>query len=216
MTFALLGAAFLQGLIGSVHCATMCGPFTLILGSSSKFNQLLYNVGRTVFYATAGLLLGFSGGTLNDLLYSRLAAILGGALMLILAVTIALPSLRPRAHLPASVTRKLVSLTSTPRNAAATAILFGAISPLLPCGVLWPAFALALGTGNPVTGALVLVVFSLGTYPAMISIGLSGHSIVNAMKQPVWRITFSGVLFVVALVTIAGRENTLDFCGKLL
>lgn len=55
-----MGAAFLLGLAGSLHCVLMCGPLMLILASSKKTaflkHHLIYHSGRLLMY----LLLGFA------------------------------------------------------------------------------------------------------------------------------------------------------------
>nr|MBP7510795.1 sulfite exporter TauE/SafE family protein [Bacteroidia bacterium] len=59
--------AFLTGLLGSFHCAGMCGPIAFALpgnvkeGASFYFGRLLYNLGRMFSYATLGLFFGAFG-----------------------------------------------------------------------------------------------------------------------------------------------------------
>src|SRR6266568_3871002 len=62
-------AAFLFGLLGSVHCVGMCGPLVSLYASqpvpqaSAAIHRrlLLYNVGRVVVYVDLGILLGGAG-----------------------------------------------------------------------------------------------------------------------------------------------------------
>ncbi len=46
----------------------------------------------------------------------------------------------------------------------------GAITGLIPCGWLWAFVITAAGTGSPVSGALVMLAFWLGTVPAMVGL----------------------------------------------
>src|SRR5262245_46036505 len=62
--------AFILGLVGSVHCAGMCGPLALALpGRNSprthfSFGWLAHNSGRIVTYCLLGLLFGAIGKSL--------------------------------------------------------------------------------------------------------------------------------------------------------
>src|SRR4051794_22908245 len=63
----MLYSALFVGLVGSVHCLSMCGPIALALpvhqGSSWRRIQgrLLYNGGRILTYSLLGLLMGSLG-----------------------------------------------------------------------------------------------------------------------------------------------------------
>src|SRR5262245_50275664 len=65
-----LGAAFLAGLTGGVHCAAMCGPLVGVscggragpTGQSRWLGRALaYNAGRITSYSVAGALTGALG-----------------------------------------------------------------------------------------------------------------------------------------------------------
>src|SRR5215471_896062 len=62
--------AFILGLIGSLHCAGMCGPLALALPGStcrtSRFlvGRLAYNLGRILTYCMLGVVFGLVGKTL--------------------------------------------------------------------------------------------------------------------------------------------------------
>lgn len=60
-------AAFIIGLVSSLHCLGMCGPlaFALPVRTTNKWNKLfkylLYNLGRILTYASFGLVSGLIG-----------------------------------------------------------------------------------------------------------------------------------------------------------
>ena len=60
-------AAFLVGLVGSLHCIGMCGPIAIALPVPDSSNlsfftgRILYNLGRVVTYAFLGAVLGLVG-----------------------------------------------------------------------------------------------------------------------------------------------------------
>ncbi|MBK9511260.1 MAG: sulfite exporter TauE/SafE family protein [Cytophagaceae bacterium] len=66
-------AAFLLGLVGSLHCVGMCGPLTLLLPQTAYnsykfiFGRLLYNGGRIITYSLLGASVGFFGEKLSFL-----------------------------------------------------------------------------------------------------------------------------------------------------
>ena len=61
-------AAFLVGLVGSLHCIGMCGPIAIALPVPNSSNlsfftgRILYNLGRVVTYSFLGAILGLLGG----------------------------------------------------------------------------------------------------------------------------------------------------------
>ena len=62
-----LWTAFTLGLVGSLHCAGMCGPLALavpVMGRSRRaiiLSRLTYNSGRILTYAILGLVFGTMG-----------------------------------------------------------------------------------------------------------------------------------------------------------
>ena len=61
------GIAFALGLLGSLHCAAMCGPLLLALpvavGGAGRFiaGRVIYQLGRVLTYALLGILAGVLG-----------------------------------------------------------------------------------------------------------------------------------------------------------
>jgi sulfite exporter TauE/SafE len=50
------------------------------------------------------------------------------------------------------------------------ALALGAATPLLPCGLLWGMFLVAIGAGTPSGGALVMALFALGGTPGLATV----------------------------------------------
>src|SRR4051812_5646429 len=65
-----LWTAFILGMVGSLHCAGMCGPLALALpatgSNASSFiaGQIAYNGGRILTYCFLGVVFGIIGQTL--------------------------------------------------------------------------------------------------------------------------------------------------------
>ena len=181
MSMALLIAAFVQGLAGSAHCAGMCGPFVHVLNSRDENRlgmNLLYNSGRSVSYMLIGMVFGMAGGMLNAHIVAEAAGWVGGFLILFFGVAYLMPGgesalwiFRAPQKMTGFLTRTLTKGAGKPSSA----FLFGISSGLLPCGLLYPAYALSLTAGSSIGGGLVMLSFSLGTYPALLTLGgLSG------------------------------------------
>ncbi|MBI5037682.1 MAG: sulfite exporter TauE/SafE family protein [Candidatus Kerfeldbacteria bacterium] len=90
-----------------------------------------------------------------------------------------------------------------------TPIMVGALTIFVPCGVTQAMEVLAITSGNPVQGALILGVFVLGTVPLFGGIGL-----ITAKLGELWRGAFLKVtavaLLLMALYSINGALVVLD------
>jgi sulfite exporter TauE/SafE len=214
MTFALFSAAFVQGFAGSWHCPGMCGPIAHVLasgGGRTWWVTLFYNFGRSVSYFSVGLLLGLTGGLLNTIFLSSFAAVVGGLLIIVFG-TMYLFAGGPGAlvRLPDFVVRGLGRLLRSESGAAdrrrpLVALSFGMVSGLLPCGMLMPAYALALGSGDALAGAVAMVFFSLGTYPAMLATGAGSSFFWKQLNSPELRRVFGVAMIVLGIATIYMR-----------
>lgn len=211
---ALLGAVLLASLLGSLHCAGMCGPFAafaVIPGQGDAPDRgrlrlhLAYHGGRLASYASLGALAGALGAALDlggSLLgLQRGAAVLAGALMVgfgLLAMLrilgIRLPGSAPTRLLGRWIRRgHSLALGWSPLRRALT---IGALTALLPCGWLYAFVLAAAGTGSPLAGALTLVAFWLGTVPILASIGVSVQKLTGWSGR---RVQLAAALLVVVL-----------------
>jgi len=207
-----LGAVFLIGLLGSAHCAGMCGGFVMAVtetaGSSQqrRLHQALYFLGKTATYAVLGALAGAFGhalGTLFTGMQNVLSITLGVFLVVIglglIGVVKRFEGLRFFSQLSGFSTA-LSWLLRRPRPASIFGL--GLLNGLLPCGLVYGMLAMAAATGSPVQGALTMGVFGLATIPALYLVAIAG-----SLMRPVWRARFhlaSGILVIVlGLITIA-------------
>ena len=172
----LIWTAFLLGLVGSLHCAVMCGPLIVAVSSASApgvpfaASRLLYNSGRILTYCAMGLLFGAVGktfvlaGVQRWLSLGAGVAILAG-LLLSTRFTLKTPC--------AKLVVKLKSLFSSllQRRTLASHFLLGALNGLLPCGLVYVAAAGAATTMHPMAGAVHMAAFGAGTLPMMLGLG---------------------------------------------
>ncbi len=95
----------------------------------------------------------------------------GMALYLALAMIGRVPS--PEIYLVTLTTRwgrAIQHLTARPGGPHSAAFLLGLVWGLLPCGLILTALLTAAATGSPWRGALTMLAFGLGTWPALLGI----------------------------------------------
>ncbi len=193
---ALFGTIFVTSLVGSPHCAGMCGPFVAFAvgtgrGRSTTLHAA-YNLGRLATYALLGAISGLLGQALNlggaQVGIPQAAAVVAGAMMVTFGVVLLLRSLGvrlPEAPLPGFV-RAIVmrshraALAMTPVRRAT---VIGLCSALLPCGWLYAFVITAAGTASALWGALVMVAFWLGTVPILLSLGVSVRALLGTVGK---------------------------------
>jgi hypothetical protein len=182
-----LAAAFLAGLAGGAHCAAMCGPLIRI-ASCARVNgsggerwlrhALAYNAGRIATYAAAGAVTGAVGaGGLalrGEPLTQQLVLAAMSVSLIVLAAYLAglAPLVRAVEAAGAVAWRRIapVSRRFLPASTPARAFGLGLVFGWLPCGMVYVALLAALSTAHPLSGALVMAAFGLGTLPNLLAI----------------------------------------------
>ena len=175
-----LWTAFLLGLVGSLHCAGMCGPLALALpggaGGTVRFlaGRVAYNVGRIVTYCALGAVFGLVGGTLWLAGIQRWTSIGLGLLLLAgLFLSRRLALWRP---VTAGVDRLKGGMAPLLRRRTISAVgLLGLLNGLLPCGLVYVACAAATSTGSGLNGLLYMALFGAGTVPMLLAISVGGR-----------------------------------------
>lgn len=179
-------SALVLGLVGSSHCAAMCGGIAALatpkrrlptVDGPSLLSIIAQNAGRITSYVLAGAI----AGAVGDLASARFAdgrmAIRIALGLLLMGVGLVLAGLfparmsvetamRPLWRLVEPVARRLLPIRSAPH-----AFAFGLIWGWLPCGLVYSALSLAAVSGTATSGALTLGAFGLGTLPMMTAVG---------------------------------------------
>jgi len=159
---ASISGAALAGLMGSPHCIAMCGGFATAC-SKSPSHAVAWNLGRLTTYT----LLGAAAGALGSRIPGPgwIAHVLAGSLTLWFAASLAGLVSAPKWQLP-GLTRAASKLG---RNTGAIGrYFFGMATSLLPCGLVYTALGIPMGTQDPVAGALAMLAFGLGTTPILL------------------------------------------------
>ena len=216
------GMMFIVGLLTSVHCIAMCGGINLSQcipvadddnGKTPKnkiiFPSLLYNTGRVISYSVIGFLLGGMGMLLTGgggmgipLLLQAILKIIAGLFMVIMGINMLgwIPLLRKfQIRFP----QRLVDKINKKRRRENRPFFVGLLNGLMPCGPMQSMQIIALGSGNPISGATAMLIFSLGTVPLMLGFG----SMVSALGKKYTKIVMRGGSVLVVVLGLAGTES---------
>jgi hypothetical protein len=175
------GIAIALGLLGSLHCAAMCGPLLLALpvapGGPGRFiaGRVVYQLGRIVTYCLLGVVAGLVGKSIFLAGFQRWLSIALGAAVLLgfllsKRIAVSAPVVRLVGRLKSAMSAQLR------HRGFRSLTLLGMLNGLLPCGLVYVALAGAVSQGGLFDGITYMALFGLGTTPMMLGIGLSGRA----------------------------------------
>ncbi|HIJ23236.1 MAG TPA: sulfite exporter TauE/SafE family protein [Gammaproteobacteria bacterium] len=207
LTESLLFSAFLMGLLGSTHCAGMCGGIVSALTIGIEQQQrkqhiatylVAYNSGRIFSYMVAGALIASIGnilGVIADAIIVRQLLTLFSASLLIL-LGFYLSGLWPTAILKieqgGAYLWRFIEPTAQrwiPIRTNAQAIVAGLLWGWIPCGLVYTALLWAMSAESILYGALIMGSFGLGTLPALFGLGLFSGELSKHLQQQWVRLT---------------------------
>lgn len=180
-------AAFFIGLVGSLHCIGMCGPIAIALPVPDSNNlsfltgRILYNLGRVVTYSFLGAILGLVGSKIALAGAQQIVSIVLGVVIIIIAVL--LPQKFKNYFAQHPVIQKLAHPLKSnigvlfKKGTFSAMFLIGILNGFLPCGLVYVALAGAIASGDAISGAVVMILFGLGTVPAMFAASVFGKFI---------------------------------------
>ena len=221
----------IASLVGSAHCAGMCGAFVCVYAGSGPsghqtstdrraihHGHLLYNGGRLLSYLLLGALAGGIGsvvthaGALAGI--QRGAALLAGVLMVLWALSAMASHYGMRAgrasyaaRVPEAWQQAVGRVLHGARQQPVTvrALLLGLLTTLLPCGWLYVFVATAGGTGSIPAAMTTMALFWLGTVPAMLAVGLGAQQLLGPIRRRLPLISAALVLTMGLLSIGVGR-----------
>lgn len=220
--FTLVPTILAASLLGSAHCAGMCGGFVAFYAGSDhadgwrkSLTHFAYHGGRGAIYVVLGALAGSLGHAVDRAGHlagiQQVAAMVAGAAMAIWGLVALARALG--AHLPAvPLPRPLVALYGRVMRALAgkppmlRAGLLGLASALLPCGWLYAFVMTAAGTGSAVWGASAMFAFWLGTLPLLVGLGVGVQHLAGPLRRHLPKLT-AVVLVVVGLMAVTQRAR---------
>lgn len=202
--------SFFVGLFGSFHCIGMCGPIAIALPVPNSNNlsfvsgRLLYNLGRVATYSFLGAVFGLLGSRLVISGFQQ-------SISIVLGVVIVIAVIIPGKYKSIISQHKMVQKISLPLKSGISNLfkqgtfsamfLIGILNGFLPCGLVYVALAGAIASGDAISGSAVMILFGLGTIPAMLAATIFGKFInLNIRRKitkaiPVFAIIL-GLLFI--------------------
>ncbi len=208
MIAQLVGAAFLVGLLGGVHCAGMCGGLATALSQAGGSRwpawklHLGYSAGRLASYGVAGALAGSLAGTamlVQDILPVQFVFYLVANVMLIgLGLYLAgWSSFVTRLEAPGRwLWRRVSPLLSRflPVDSWPKAIGAGLLWGWVPCGLVYSMLATALLAGDAPGGAAIMLAFGAGTLPNVLGASIVLRWLSPSGGRPVARVVAGGLV----------------------
>ena len=165
---------------------------------------LLFLTAKLIAYTLLGFMLGWVGAVLQ--LTPMMRAILLTAIgIFMIGSALRMLNVHPIFRYfiiepPSSVTRYIRRKSKGQANAL-TPLFLGALTVLIPCGVTQAMMAVAMGTGNPWTGAAIMFAFVLGTSPVFFTVAYLTTRLGARLEKNFVRIV-AVILLVLGLVSI--------------
>lgn len=234
MNGTLAITALTMGLVGSLHCAGMCGPIMLILpfqqlkGWQKAAGLALYHFSRISVYVLMGVAMHTFRHLFHPEWQQTVSLVLGSLLLAFGLYSFLAQNKTIRIPWTGWVQRQASRFMGKPSLPALMAA--GALNGLLPCGLVYMALSLAATAPSTTDAAMALYFFGAGTLPMLLSITLLQKRIGIAFSGMVKRfvpvmLLFFGVLFILRganlgipylspKVEIAGSEVKSNCCHK--
>jgi len=183
----ILLPGLIMGLVGSAHCAGMCGPLVISLACArggtghAWMSPLIYQFGRLAAYLFIGA--GFAAlGTAFSLAgWQQALSMVAGCL--ILAALFVGPRWTGGRWLTQWIQWVKSSFAAKIHSPGWRATMgLGFINGFLPCGLVYVAGASAAAYGHAVAAMAFMLAFGLGTFPMMLALQVSGNRIKPAFR----------------------------------
>lgn len=221
MLNALPYLAFTMGLMSSFHCISMCGPISLALPihGQTKLKQfsglLIYNIGRAFTYSFFGIIIGSVGSVIGWIGYLRYLSIFSGVFILLYVVC---PSRFSRVLSMPGFWHKMVQnlkkgmAAMLKSKTMAGWLTLGLLNGLIPCGLVYLALISSVATGSAWNGGIFMLIFGLGTLPAMMAVGFSRNLISPAIRSKIRK--FSPIVLALAGILLVTRGMLIAYPGN--
>lgn len=214
----LMIPGFVIGLLGAGHCLGMCGGISAALSFAlpqasinTKYRIIAaYNLGRISSYTFMGMASGVLGSMLDPGLLNisglPLLRIFAALMLMLMGLYISgwWRILGTLERAGAGIWRCIQPLSRKllPVKSLKNAVLLGVLWGWLPCGLIYSALVYALAQAHPVSSALVMFSFGLGTLPALILAGVAGEQLRAVFQNYRFRAAMAVLLIVYGLWTL--------------
>ena len=180
-----LGAAVLAGLVGSSHCAAMCGGIAAAFGARPATpygmvgRTVRFNLGRLAGYALVGALLNAvlsAGGGLLPVTQASLALRLIAALFMAALALRLLTGRDPLGLERAGLAfwRRIAPLSGRALRLpdGVRPLALGLLWGFMPCGLVYSVLLIAAAAPDLRTAAMTMAGFWAGTLPTLLTLGV--------------------------------------------
>ncbi len=158
----------LAGFLGSYHCIGMCGYIPPLIQYKNWFlGNLLYNLGRIFTYGFLGFVAGYLGMFFHSIefqLFQKALALLLGVFMILLGLQI-LGQVKEKG-IP-GLDMVFLTIAEILSKFRRNPFFLGMFNGFLPCPLVYAMLMQAVLEQSPIKGFIVMVLFGLGTVPAM-------------------------------------------------
>lgn len=188
---------------GSWHCVGMCSPLASIAAQKRQLGK--YHLGRIISYMILGAIAGYIGSFFLDSEFRWLqtASIFLLSFTLIIIGFFSLYNYdllsRVKFHKVMNILFKYQK-----RFNMNSGFWIGFLSGLLPCGWLYTFLLAAVTSKSPYAGAFILLLFSLGSVPALSTVSLLVKSNI-ALASDKKRKIAGGILILAGVYSLAAH-----------
>lgn len=211
-----LTANFAIGFLGSLHCVGMCGGLVTAISMTRPHTWwpgvIAYQIGRVTTYTALGFVIGLIGSLVNNSSWlsdtQSIISIIAGIIIILLALHIGgwLPD--PFSKLSKHITKitgfnRFINAAATTDNTAPW-YSSGLINGLLPCGLVYAAISLSLTATTVGQGVAGMLLFGLGTIPAMLAVPALMRAIAPATRGRILKIGAVLLIIIGTLTVVRG------------
>ncbi len=179
--------------------------------SGNMLPILFFLVAKLISYSILGLLLGLAGSVFSFSLTAKVILQLF-AVIFMLGTALNLLDVHPIFRYfiiqpPKFLTRLLKNQVKSGDYFAPA--LLGALTVFIPCGTTQAMMALAMASGSPLSGGLILFSFVLGTSPLFFVFGYITEKLGDAMREKFLK----PAAIIIILLALFNLNNTLALAG---
>ena len=213
-----LTAAFMMGLLGSMHCIGMCGGLVGALTMSRPklwwSGLMSYQAGRVLTYSLLGLMAGVIGAGLHSMAWfehiQRAVIVLAGIMMIAFGLNLGGwlpdPFSKAASRIIASLgIGRLISSAAGSDKSVNWAVV-GMMNGLLPCGLVYAALTLSLASGGVVESGMMMMAFGIGTIPAMTFVPVLVRKITPNSRGVILKIAAILVIVLGVMMMLRGTD----------
>ncbi|HRH47720.1 MAG TPA: sulfite exporter TauE/SafE family protein [Panacibacter sp.] len=219
MPWQFLISGLFLGLVSSLHCAGMCGPIAMALPvqllpkQQKALGIFLYNFGRIFTYTLLGLAAGLAGRFILVGSFQQWFSVAFGITMLIvLTLSFVFGKSMHITPLNNLYNRLQMFMAKQMRQQGLPSLfMLGMANGLLPCGMVYLAVTGALTTAAIPYGMLYMLLYGLGTLPAMFAITFFGFKINLTLRNRFKQIAPFFMAVIAVLLILRGLNLNIPY-----